>query len=327
MPPSPVPPVSAPPLRTRAVAAGHLRAFVAAAEHLNFRAAADALALTPSAVSRQIQALEDDVGVPLFLRHTRAVELTSAGVHLLRAVAPSLERIDAAVRQLRQTAGRKSVAITTWASFAAMWLIPKLEAFQREFPDIDIRIDTSDTVMDMETTDVDLALRYSRAPENACAERLFGEQLAVVASPWLLRSQPAIRTPADAARFTLIETGDAQRLPQLAWLGWQRWFHAHGCAPLQPPRWLYFNYAHQIVQAALAGQGLAIARLPLVADALASGDLVEVLPTHRLDSPLAYWLLPGPRSAQRPEVQAFCGWLRTQAALTRAAMETAPAIS
>lgn len=313
---------AAPPLRTRAVAAGHLRAFVAAAEHLNFRAAADTLALTPSAVSRQIQALEDEVGVALFLRHTRAVELTSAGVHLLRAVAPGLERIDSAVRQLRQTAGRKSVAITTWASFAAMWLIPRLEAFQREFPDIDIRIDTSDTVMDMETTDVDLALRYSRAPEGAGAERLFGEQLAVVASPWLLRSQPAIRTPADAARFTLIETGDAQRLPQLAWLGWQRWFHAHGSEPLQPPRWLYFNYAHQIVQAALAGQGLAIARLPLVADALASGDLVEVLPTHRLDSPLAYWLLPGPRSAPRPEVQAFCDWLRDQAALTRAAMGT-----
>lgn len=318
MPSSPLPGPA--PLRTRAVAAGHLRAFVAAAEHLNFRAAADALALTPSAVSRQIQALEDEVGVPLFLRHTRAVELTGAGVQLLRAVAPGLERIDAAVRQLRQAAGRKSVAITTWASFAAMWLIPRLEAFQREFPDIDIRIDTSDTVMDMETTDVDLALRYSRAPESASAERLFGEQLAVVASPWLLRSQPAIRTPADAARFTLIETGDAQRLPQLAWLGWQRWFHAHGCEPLQPPRWLYFNYAHQIVQAALAGQGLAIARLPLVADALASGDLVEVLPTHRLDSPLAYWLLPGPRSTARPEVQAFCDWLRTQAASTRSAM-------
>jgi len=321
MPSSP-PPSPGPALRTRAVAAGHLRAFVAAAEHLNFRAAADTLALTPSAVSRQIQALEDEVGVPLFLRHTRAVELTGAGVQLLRAVAPGLERIDAAVRQLRQAAGRKSVAITTWASFAAMWLIPRLEAFQREFPDIDIRIDTSDTVMDMETTDVDLALRYSGAPESASAERLFGEQLAVVASPWLLRSQPTIRTPADAARFTLIETGDAQRLPQLAWLGWQRWFHAHGCEPLQPPRWLYFNYAHQIVQAALAGQGLAIARLPLVADALASGDLVEVLPSHRLDSPLAYWLLPGPRSAPRPEVQAFCDWLRAQAALTRAAMGT-----
>jgi DNA-binding transcriptional LysR family regulator len=112
--------------------------------HLNFRAAADELALTQSAVSRQIQALEEEVGVPLFLRHTRAVELTSAGAQLQRAVAPAIERMDAAVRLVRQTAGRRSVAITTWASFASMWLIPRMEEFQRDNPGIDIRIDASD---------------------------------------------------------------------------------------------------------------------------------------------------------------------------------------
>lgn len=92
---------------------------------------------------------------------------------------------------------------------------------------------------------------------------------------------------------------------------------------LQPPRWLYFNYAHQIVQAALVGQGLAIARLPLVADALAAGSLIEVLPEHRLASPLSYWLLQGPRSSERPEVQAFCQWLMEQARQTRDAMRGA----
>ena len=107
-------------LRTRPVAMGPWRAFLAVARHLNFRAAADELALTQSAVSRQIQGLEEEVGVALFLRHTRAVELTSAGAQLQRAVAPALERMDAAVRQVRQTAGRRSVATTTWASFASM---------------------------------------------------------------------------------------------------------------------------------------------------------------------------------------------------------------
>ena len=313
-------------LRTRAIGAGHLRAFLAVARHLNFRAAADELSLTQSAVSRQIQSLEDEVGVPLFLRHTRAVELTGAGAQLLRSVAPALEQIDASVRQIRQTVGRKSVAITTWASFAAMWLIPRLESFQRAWPDIDIRIDTSDTVMDLDTTDVDLALRYGRAGDGwPQAQRLFGEQLAVVASPRLLAGGPPLRTPADAARYTLIETGDAHRMPQLEWLGWQRWFGVQGCDQLQPPRWLYFNYAHQIVQAAPAGQGLAIARLPLVADALAAGDLVEVLPAHRLESPLAYWLIVGPRSAARPEVAAFCRWLQEQAEVTRETVESPPA--
>ena len=303
----PAPPSSVTLLRTRPVAAGHWRAFLAVARHLNFRAAAEELALTQSAVSRQIQALEDEVGLPLFLRHTRAVELTGAGAQLQRTVAPALERIDAAVRLVRQTAGRKSVAIATWASFASTWLIPRMEAFQREHPDIDLRIDASDVPVDMDTADIDLALRYSLpGARMAGAERLFGEQLAVVASPWLLKSTLPVRAPADVARFTLIEAGDAHRSLHLEWLSWRRW--------------LSFNHAHQIVQAALSGQGLALARLPLIADALARGDLVEVLPGHRLDSPLAYWLLVGPRSSQRPEVQAFCTWLRAEAAATRTAL-------
>ena len=94
--------------------------------------------------------------------------------------------------------------------------------------------------------------------------------------------------------------------------------------PLTPQRWLYFNYAHQILQAALTGQGVALARLPLVADSLANGSLVEVLPEHRLDSPLAYWLVRGPHGAQRPEVEAFCQWLLSEAALTRQAMGEDP---
>ena len=261
------------------------------------------------------------MGVALFLRHTRAVELTSAGAQLQRAVTPALERIDSSVRLIRQTSGRKSVAITTWASFASMWLIPRMEAFQRDNPEIDIRIDATDNVLDLETSDVDLALRYS-LPQHAArgAMRLFGEQLAVVASPWLLKSHPAIVAPADVARHTLIEAGDAHRLQHLDWLTWERWLELHGVGNLQPKRWLFLNYAHQIAQAALTGQGLALARMPLVADSLASGDLVEVLPEFRMDSPLAYWLLIGPRSQQRPEVTAFCAWLQLQAAATRTAI-------
>lgn len=326
MPPTVAGPSGAPTLlRTRPVAMGHWRAFLAVARHLNFRAAADELALTQSAVSRQIQALEDEVGMPLFLRHTRAVELTSAGAQLQRAASPAIERLDAAVRLVRQNAGRKTVAITTWASFASMWLIPRMEAFQREHPDIDLRIDATDASIDLDTSDVDIALRYAM-PGGAMSggKRLFGEQLAVVASPWLLKSSPPIRTPADVAGFALIEAGDAHRAAHLEWLTWRRWFEEQRQTQITPRRWLYFNYAHQIVQAALAGQGLALARMPLVADALACGDLVEVLPRHRLDSPLAYWLLMGPRSGQRPEVRAFCEWLTLEAQRTREAIGDVP---
>lgn len=304
-------------LRSRPIGAGHLRAFEAVARHLNFRAAAEELALTQSAVSRQIQSLEEEVGVALFLRHTRAVELTGAGAQLLLAVQQSLPRIDGAVRQIRQSAGRKSVALTTFASFASMWLIPRLEAFQRDNPDIDIRIDATDAALDMDVADVDIALRYG-PPESmpAGSLRLFGENITPVASPWLIKSNPPIRSPADITRFALIEAGDAHRT-HLEWLTWRRWFEVNQMPRAQPKRWLYFNYAYQMVQAALTGQGLVLARSSLIAESLANGDLVEVLPQHRMDSPMCYWLITGPRSAPRPEIQAFCDWLETQAAATR----------
>ena len=312
-------------LRSRPIPVGQLRALEAVARHLNFRAAAEELALTQSAVSRQIQGLEDDVGVTLFLRHTRAVELTSAGAQLLRAVLPSLERIDSAVRMIRQSAGRKSVAISTWASFASMWLIPRLEDFQREHPDIDIRIDATDTPVDLETTDVDLALRYSRAVNvPAHAQRLFGEQLTPVLSPWLLKSGPRLEKAQDLALFALVEAGDAHRSQYTELLTWQRWFAARHLTNFVPKRWLSFNYAHQIAQAALTGQGVALVRTPLIAESLASGDLVEPFPQLRLDSPLAYWLIVGPRNAARPEVQAFCDWLKVQAKQTRKAIGDVP---
>ena len=311
-------------LRTRPIAAGQLRAFEAVARHLNFRAAAEEMALTQSAVSRQIQAIEEEVGVSLFLRHTRAVELTGAGAQLLLAVQQALPRIDGAVRQIRQSAGRKSVSLTTFASFASMWMIPRLEAFQRDNPGIDIRIDASDAPVDLEVADVDLALRYG-ARENMPpgALRLFGETLTPVASPWLIKSNPPIRTPADIAGFTLIEAGDAHRT-HLEWLTWRRWFEGNAVARAQPRRWLYFNYAYQMVQAALTGQGLVLARSSLIAESLANGDLVEVLPQHRMDSPMAYWLLVGPRNASRPEIAAFCEWLQDQARITRETIGEVP---
>ena len=307
-----------PKLRTRAISVGHLRAFEAVARHLNFRVASEELALTQSAVSRQIQALENEVGVSLFLRHTRSVEMTSAGSQLLRAVLPSLENIDGAIRQIRRTAGRKIVSISTWASFSSMWLIPRLEAFQQEYPNIDIRIEATDNAINLETSDVDLVLRYAKpGTVPAHATRLFGEQLALVASPWLMKSKRSIKTAADLAHFALIEADHDTRFKHNEWLTWQRWLDTQKLPDLEPKRWLYFNYSHQIVQAALADQGVALCRMPLIADHLAKQDLIELLPTERLETPLAYWLIVGARSDQRPEVMAFCEWLIAQAALTR----------
>lgn len=304
-------------LRTRPLSVGHLRAFDAVARHRNYRIAAAELALTQSAVSRQIQAFEEELGVRLFARHTRAVELTADGAELLASVGSLLERLDLTVRQIRHRASRQTISITTFASFASMWLIPRLEMFQRAHPEIDIRVEASDAAIDLETSGIDLALRYgpaSRMPSNA--SRLFGEQLTPMASAWLLNNAPPVRSANDLRHFTLIESIDANH-SHLDWLTWQRWFETRQLGPLQPKRWLHFNYSYQMVQAAVSGQGVVLARLPLVAESLANGDLMEVLPQDRMDSPMAYWLIDNHHTRTRPEIQNFTAWLQEQALATR----------
>jgi DNA-binding transcriptional LysR family regulator len=134
-----------------------------------------------------------------------------------------------------------------------------------------------------------------------------------MASPWLIKGQAAIRHASDLAQFTWIEESQAIGSSP----GWQHWTLAQGQLALTPTRWLHFNYTYQMTQAALSGQGVVLARLPLVAENLERGELVEVLPGSRLLAAHAYWLVLAPRSKSRPEVQALRNWLLAQAELTR----------
>ena len=146
--------------RQRPLAVGPIRAFEAVARRLSFRAAAEELFLTQSAISRQIQALEEEVGAPLFIRGTRHVALTADGAALLAVVAPTLQRLDAGVRQIRSARGRRGVNVGTFASFASLWLIPRIEAWQREEPGLDIRIDASDALHELDDPDVEILILY-----------------------------------------------------------------------------------------------------------------------------------------------------------------------
>ena len=313
-------------VRQRPLAIGPLRAFEAVARLLSFRAAGEELHLTQSAVSRQIQSLEEEIGIALFTRGTRQVALTVAGASLLRAAVPALGKLDAAVQQLRRTSVRPRVSITTFASFASLWLIPRLEGFQRDHPGLDIRINAEDALHDLDDPDIDLALRHCSAevvpPE---AQRLFGECVSPVVSPWLIERSargdaPPLGAPADLQAHTLIESADLH-LSTVHERSWARWFERRGLASLQPARWIHFNYDHQQVQAAQSGQGVALGRLALVADLLQRGDLIEPLGAAERDvSSQAYWLIVAPASAERPEVRQLCEWLLAQAAALRAAL-------
>lgn len=311
------------PLRQRPLSIGPLRAFEAVARLLSFRGAAEELHLTQSAVSRQIRALEEEVGATLFLRGTRHVELTPDGAVLQGAAVAVLERLDGTVRQIRQSKGRRVVNVTTFASFASLWLIPRLEAFQREHPDIDIRVSAHDGVVELEDGEIDLALRYA-TPEQIGrrdALRLFGETLTPVISPWLARraaagEAPPLQRPTDLGGHTLAEEDDQR--PSADYLSWRRWLREHGAPGLQPRRWMYLNFTYQQVQAALAGQAVALARLALVSEQLQRGDLVEPFgPESRMSSPYVYWLLLSAQGKLRPEVQQFSNWVLAQAAQSR----------
>jgi LysR family glycine cleavage system transcriptional activator len=311
--------------RHRPLSVGPIRAFEAVARHLSFRAAAEELSLTQSAISRQISSLEEELGAPLFSRGTRHVALTGDGQALLRAVAPGLDRLDTTVRHIRRARGRKHVNLNTFASMASMWLIPQMEAFQREHADIDIRVSATDNMVDIEDGENDLVLRYCNpvdAPPGAI--RLFGEVLTPVISPWLAArieagEMPPLKVAADLAQHTLAEEDDG--LPGSVLLSWSHWLTQQGQAGLQPRRWMYLNYTYQQVQAALAGQAVALARIALVTEALQRGELLEPFGVQgRIQSHYAYWLLAAQSSLERPEVRQFSDWIAGRAAQTRRAM-------
>ncbi len=306
----------------RPLSLGNLRAFEAVARRLNFSEAAEQLFVTQSAISRQIKSLEEELGAALFVRGTRHVEMTQSGQMLLRAVEAGLPKIDASVRQIRAARSRKRVSVTTFASFGSLWLLPRIEAFQRDHPDIDIRVSAADAIADLDDPELDLALRYcSPAQAPAGAIRMFGEVLTPVVSRSLAEQirrgeAPPLSRPADLAQHTLAEEDDTKTSTE--YLSWRRWLSLHGQPALQPKRWLYLNFTYQQVQAALAGHGVALARIALVFEALQRGELVEPFGAEgRMDSPYLYWLVIAPGSRARPEVGEFCDWVLAQAADTR----------
>jgi LysR family glycine cleavage system transcriptional activator len=309
----------------------NLRAFETVARTLNFGLAAEELHVTQSAVSRQIKGLEDELGAQLFVRGTRHVQIAPHGLTLLRAVEPLLAKLDTSVQNIRRARGRQRVSVTTFASFGSLWLLPRIEAFQREHPDIDIRVSAHDAIADLDDDpELDLALRYcSAAQAPAGGKHLFDETLtpAVSRSLWeriKAGAAPPLARPADLAQHTLLEEDDDRASTEF--LSWRHWLACNQLPTLEPKRWLSLNFTYQQVQAALAGHGVALARLPLVFEALQRGELVEPFgESGRIVSPFSYWMLVGSGSRLRAEVARFAAWVEAEAQATREAVGAPPA--
>ena len=296
-----------------------LRGFEAAGRLASLTRAADELFLTQSALSRQVKALEDALGVPLFERKHRAIALTPAGAQFHRDVTETLRAFAAAAEQAAGRVREPGLTITTTVSFASLWMIPKLPAFRARHPHLEVYVSADDRFVDLDRGDVDIAIRYLGTNVPPGAVRLFGERLFPVASPVLVRDRNApLRSPSDLRHHVLLHLDDPEgRVP---WVNWKTWLVANGEPNLKAAGSLRFSLYDQLIQAALGGQGVALGRHPMVGEFLANGRLVAPFP-KRYDSQRGYYVVVAPHATARADVAAFVSFLREQAALAESTID------
>lgn len=288
-----------------------LRSFEAAARTLSFTRAGQELFLTQSAVSRQIQMIEADLGVPLFERRHRALALTEAGLVLQRAVVDSLERLRDAAARVRASSPLRQVAITSTPGFASLWLIPRLARFTADHPQVDVRLSATLDVLDLEKSRIDVAVRFMPISDGV-GTPLFEESVMPVCAPQLLHEGPhPLRTPADLVHHTLLALdGYAVNTD------WMPWFEAMGLAEQPMKNTLRFSQYADAVGAAVAGQGVVIGRLPLLNELLQSGRLVAPFQSAHAGSAASrrcYYIVTSARAAANPDAQDFVQWLQAEA--------------
>lgn len=297
-----------------------LASFELAARHLSFTRAAAERFVTQSAMSRQMQQLEELLGVPLFVRRHRALLLTEDGQRLQAACSDALERLRGAVQQIRGRERREVLAITTTTGMASLWLIPRLPEFTRTYPGIDVRIDADMNLRDLARDQLDIAIRYV-ALGGAEGRPLWRETLTPVCSPALLRRGPPLASPADLVHHTLIQL----QAPVGAGMPveWATWLRSMGLPELEPAATISVNSYGEAVAAAQAGQGIALGRRPLIDHLLRARSLVLPFKLAKATQK-GYSLVVAPHAAARPAVQAMVDWLLAQAAATERTLVPPP---
>jgi LysR family glycine cleavage system transcriptional activator len=291
-----------------------LRMFEVAARHLSFTRAAGELNVTPAAVSHQVRALEAELGVKLFIRTSRSVRLTRAGEDLKRAVADGQSTNGIAVAQMRRPDGRRTLTVTASPSFAAKWLVPRLERFRLLQPEIDVRIDVSEHLVDFGREEADIGIRFGTgAYPGLRADQLSDETVFPVCSPRLLRGAHPLRHPRDLRHHTLIHDEWQSQGP--TWPHWRMWLLAAGVEGIDASRGLQFSLYSLCVQAAIDGQGVVLGNTSLVAYDLAAGRLVRPFELA-LKVQFAYYVVSPRSTSELPLVKAFREWLLAEARQT-----------
>jgi DNA-binding transcriptional LysR family regulator len=290
-----------------------LKGFEAVARHLSFTKAAAELFVTQSAVSRQVRQLEEHLGVRLFERRTRAVVLTEAGYLYYSELQPLLKQIADLTRRVAGARAESRVRVTATLTFAALWLVPRLAAFQEKHPHVQVHVVADNVVRDLVRDDFDLAVRYcSQAAAGPGAVKLFGETLTPVCSPKLLARIP-LKTIEDLERHVLIHFNDLEGLAP--WLSWDQFFDHVKHAGLRGKGAAHFSHYDQAIRAARAAQGVALGRFPVIDAAMDDGLVAPLAGTASVAlTDRAYWLVTPPQREATAEVQLFMGWLGEETA-------------
>lgn len=289
-----------------------LRAFEAAGRLQSFTRAAEELHVTTAAISHQVRSLEEWFGLRLFRRTTRRLFLTEQGQLALGYLREGFERLAKGVEVLRARDGHRILTVSTTPSFAAKWLVPRLDRFAQAHPDIDMRLAANTALAKFDRDQVDIAVRFGRGRyEGTRAQQLFGEFVTPMASPrvWArLRRKPR---PGDLSRLTILH--DDSVLMTGRQPGWRDWLRKAGAPAIDVDRGMHFDDGHLVLQAAAEGRGVALGRLVLAAPELDAGSLVAPFP-EMLALNAGYWLVIPESREQRPAIGAFAAWIAGEAA-------------
>ncbi|MET0532973.1 MAG: transcriptional regulator GcvA [Steroidobacter sp.] len=285
---------------------GPLRAFDVAARNLNLSAAAEEMNVTHAAVSRQVKQLEERLGVKLFERLPRGLRLTAQGALLAEGTRAAFDRLAAALEDVSTPTIRRKLTISTFSSFNARWLMPRVRAFSMLFPDVDLQVITTAQLVDFAREDVDIGIRFGGGNYPGLhIVPLFKLREIVVAAPSLLKGGgPPLKVITDLRHFTLLHD-DSYR-------SWTRWLDAVGAKGIDARKGIICGDRNSMLQAALAGQGIAIASEVFAAHELAAGRLVKVF-ENEVPSEFAIYAVCLPRRLNDPMVAGVMAWLEKEA--------------
>lgn len=304
-----------------------LRAFEASARHGSFALAATELNVTPAAVGQLVRTLEEWLGTPLFVRaasgRSRLIP-TDAALLALPDIRAGFDRLSLGLERLKEGAGAGLLTVTVSPAFAAKWLLPRIDRFQNAWPDTDVRLDTNPKPVDFVAQRIDIGVRYGAGNwAGLVADKLMDEEVYPVCSPTLLRDRHELTTPVDLAGAMLIHDLSMESRPDF--LSWADWFAAAGVTEVVPSRGLRINNSAAVLQAAIDGHGVALARSAMAHDDLQAGRLVRLFPQIALPSPLAYYVIYRPDYAALPKLVAFRDWLISEAAHSSSSSGPPPA--